>query len=636
MIWDEYPRTTSGRLSSMFALRTKIALWLTPIVVAILLLSTAYYMAHSQIIHQQVKRTTELVLNGGGTKLNQFLGLRNSEFELIMRQLDFCGSSHNEQAKTVTAALRHTTGFSALGIIALDGTTQHTELAASGSNQYVLRQDSKRIQLLPEELRTDLYNKFLRWQAQLPLLKEELVKLEDESAQLSERGERNSQRFRVIQNELAYLHVKKETPPSMVMFKGHQQVEALGLPFNGDSFLFTKPLTDCDGALSGYVVAILDRTQIEDILFNIRQQLNEAELNWVDVALIDNNTLSPLTEVRLMATLPLNSVILDTQHAISVSGEKGHITASYPIVDGNWLQQNLNKLIPKNIHNQGLPINMDTVSFRLLIMIGAAEVQQRLQNLLINVVLCTLLIVSVLFVLIYYLSGHIVNPLIDLKRSTESLSQGKFLPHRHTDRRDEIGELARSFAHMSVTLNKKEQQLFEMATTDPLTGCLNRRAFAKAASDEYERALRSEQPLSLCLMDIDYFKQVNDRYGHNYGDKVLQNFCDRVRLLLRSSDKLGRFGGEEFIVLLPDSPLEGAKLLAERLRDAIATMEVPEGDQKITPVTVSIGVVEWKQDNSYNDVIREVDKLLYQAKRLGRNRVESLLEPEETPPESSV
>lgn len=620
----------------MTALRTKIALWLTPIIAAMLLLSAAYYTAHTRIIRQQIEQTTAQTLTIGGTELNQFLRLRGSEFELIMRLLDHCHSPGNNGtlASQSATALRHATGFSALGISAADGHTLHTELAASASNRYILRRDTQQADLLPEALRADLIQQLRQWQALIPVLDAELARLEAESAQLRDRGERNSQQFRDIQHQLAHLQEQKDTPPSMVVFSGRNQVEALGLPFTGDTFLFAQPLTHCDGSLAGFATAYLDRTQIENILYDIRQQLGTAGLKQVDVALVDRNTLTPLTEVRMLATLPLSAALLDAENVMPVPEKPDHLGASYPIAGSDWLQQLLNKYTPSQVHSHVPSMNADTASLRLLIAIGAAELEQRQHSLLLQVALWSLLMVAGLFVLIYYLSGHIVRPLADLKHSAQSLSQGKLLTPRHTERDDEIGELARSFAHMSRTLKEKEHQLFALATTDPLTGCLNRRAFSNAACEEYERARRSGRSLALCLMDLDHFKRVNDRYGHSLGDQVLEQFCHRTRSLLRSSDKLGRFGGEEFIVLLPDTSLEGAKLLAERLRQAIATMVIKEGETQVVPVTVSIGVTEWAPGSTYTETVSRADKLLYQAKAFGRNRVESQLEPETACPDN--
>lgn len=619
----------------MTALRTKIALWLTPVIAAILIFAGAYYAAHSRIIHQQIEQATAQTLTSGGKELNHFLRLRSSEFELIMRLLDNCHRSDNGStlANQTATALRHALGFSALGISAPDGRTLHTELTANASNRYILRHDTQLVNLLPDTVRTELIQQLTQWQAQIPALNQELIQLEAESEALQQRGERNSQLFRNIQHALAHLQEQKDTPPSLVTFGGREQVAALGLPYTGDTFLFAQPLTDCDGALTGFATAYLDRTQIEDILFDIRQHMDAAGLKQLDIALIDRPSLTPATEVRFLTDQIITAALLDSGTVGATPEQPDSISGSYPIVGSGWLQQLLNKHIEDHIDRQiKLPDSADA-GFRLVIYIAPTEMQQRQQALLIKIALWTLLMVSALFTLIYYLAGHIVKPLSDLKHSAQSLTQGTLLTPRHTERDDEIGELARTFAHMSRTLKEKEHQLFALATTDPLTGCLNRRAFASAAGEEYDRAQRNDRPLTLMLMDLDHFKRVNDRYGHNFGDMVLEQFCNCIRTHLRSSDKLGRFGGEEFILLLPDTSLEGAKLLAERLRQAIATMALKEDKKQIVSVTVSIGVTEWSPGSSYTAAVTRVDKLLYQAKAFGRNRVESALEPALQQPE---
>ncbi len=166
-----------------------------------------------------------------------------------------------------------------------------------------------------------------------------------------------------------------------------------------------------------------------------------------------------------------------------------------------------------------------------------------------------------------------------------------------------------------------EKELARMATTDLLTGVLNRRGFMGAAGQEFTRAARYERPLSVLTVDIDRFKDVNDAYGHDAGDTVLQQFAAAWQTLLRGTDLLGRTGGEEFAVLLPETDAARARELAERVRSACEHMSfsfLPSG--KSISVSVGVGSVE-TGDSSIEHALARADQALYEAKRHGRNRV---------------
>ena len=167
-----------------------------------------------------------------------------------------------------------------------------------------------------------------------------------------------------------------------------------------------------------------------------------------------------------------------------------------------------------------------------------------------------------------------------------------------------------------------EQRLELMATVDELTGLLNRRALVELIGREIQRIRRTQQPGVLLMMDFDHFKVVNDRYGHDAGDRVLHHVAQIARGCLRQSDTLGRLGGEEFAALLPNTSLEGALVLAERLRAQVAAAEIQYEDARIR-ITLSIGVYPLSAaDQSVSDALRRVDRALYRAKAQGRNRIE--------------
>lgn len=170
-------------------------------------------------------------------------------------------------------------------------------------------------------------------------------------------------------------------------------------------------------------------------------------------------------------------------------------------------------------------------------------------------------------------------------------------------------------------LKEAESKLEHQATHDSLTGILNRRALMSAIEVELVRSRRYSQDLTLVMCDLDYFKRVNDTYGHPVGDLVLKSFAEQVENMLRSSDFFGRYGGEEFVILLPNTSKEEGFLLAERLRFEIASSKFDVMDGGLA-VTVSIGMtMAGDQDESALALLNRADKALYLAKASGRNKV---------------
>ncbi len=174
--------------------------------------------------------------------------------------------------------------------------------------------------------------------------------------------------------------------------------------------------------------------------------------------------------------------------------------------------------------------------------------------------------------------------------------------------------------HDLSVLKEKEEALRLLSITDPLTGAYNRRHFVEFAEAEVARSARHGRPLALLALDIDHFKAINDTFGHCGGDEALRAFTAACRGSLRVSDMLGRLGGEEFAVLLPETGTDGALTVAEHLRSVVEDMAVPHGGTTIR-LTVSIGVARFSPDEPCIDsLLSRADKALYRAKREGRNR----------------
>jgi diguanylate cyclase (GGDEF)-like protein len=169
-------------------------------------------------------------------------------------------------------------------------------------------------------------------------------------------------------------------------------------------------------------------------------------------------------------------------------------------------------------------------------------------------------------------------------------------------------------------------QIQQQALTDALTGCFNRRSFELQLERELQLAVRIRQPLSLVLLDIDKFKEVNDTFGHDIGDRVLRILANSVREELRGVDTAARYGGEEFAIILPQAGIDGALIAAQRLRAKVEALNIPN----VGKITASFGVATFPFNASSRDtLIVTADRALYEAKNSGRNRVC-------TPPDSST
>ncbi|WP_018868252.1 MULTISPECIES: GGDEF domain-containing protein [unclassified Thioalkalivibrio] len=167
---------------------------------------------------------------------------------------------------------------------------------------------------------------------------------------------------------------------------------------------------------------------------------------------------------------------------------------------------------------------------------------------------------------------------------------------------------------------RMEDEIRRVAHTDWLTGVANRLSLGNTLEAEIERCQRYGRPLSLIMFDLDHFKAVNDRYGHEAGDEVLKSLAQTVTAELREADTLGRWGGEEFMIVVPETRLVGANALAEKLRQAVAAMNVPG----VPSVTASFGVAELASGDSARLLARRADEAMYQAKQAGRDRVVAL------------
>ena len=239
-------------------------------------------------------------------------------------------------------------------------------------------------------------------------------------------------------------------------------------------------------------------------------------------------------------------------------------------------------------------------------------------------------------------------PLAYLSFTASALLDDTFDPEILADikmRKDEIGRFTGIFESMATYVSERtrhleavveertrhlnqeiarrkelEDELRQLANTDALTGATNRRHFLELCDKELQRARRYGRPMALLMMDVDHFKRINDSHGHALGDEVLKRLVETCQADLRGQDVLGRLGGEEFAVVMPECTLEAAETVAERLRRTLAANTVPAAGESVN-FTISIGVVDWAPERSLEATLERADKAMYAAKSAGRNRV---------------
>jgi diguanylate cyclase (GGDEF)-like protein len=184
-----------------------------------------------------------------------------------------------------------------------------------------------------------------------------------------------------------------------------------------------------------------------------------------------------------------------------------------------------------------------------------------------------------------------------------------------------ISKLRKHLSDSNTRLEIAFRTIQEMSVRDELTGAYNRRYLMQVLAQEKNRIDRGGREMAVCILDIDFFKRINDEYGHLAGDEVLKIITREALQSLRTSDFFGRYGGEEFLMILPQTTLEGAEVIADRFRRKLEAVGFPDIDPQLK-VTTSIGVAQYITGEDMVQTLGRADAALYRAKRFGRNRVE--------------
>jgi two-component system cell cycle response regulator len=218
------------------------------------------------------------------------------------------------------------------------------------------------------------------------------------------------------------------------------------------------------------------------------------------------------------------------------------------------------------------------------------------------------------------LARFVLRPLHELEIGAKRLGAGNYGHRVRVNTGDELEDMADTFNAMAARLEKDRLKLKELATRDGLTGLYNHKTFYAFLDDEVDRSRRHLRPFTLLIIDIDHFKRVNDTHGHQAGDMILRGLSERLVELVRTIDRVCRYGGEEITVILPDT--ETAFDMADRLRAAIESAPFDIGSGKTVGITVSIGLAVCPHDaDSSPALVAAADAALYAAKEGGRNRV---------------
>ncbi|UTA46430.1 GGDEF domain-containing protein [Simiduia sp. 21SJ11W-1] len=295
--------------------------------------------------------------------------------------------------------------------------------------------------------------------------------------------------------------------------------------------------------------------------------------------------------------------------------------------------------------NQVTPLRNGTANKRKLTRIAIQE-EPDLRHKLVHALQTTLDVQSLLDIFIKYLNRQLPIGGLSYRHPSRGIHLSLGQDNRHhcdyrlITPRDNLGEIrfnrAKRFSEAEMARIEsllgtliyplrnclQYQDALKAALHDALTGTGNRVAMDNAMRRELQLANRNEQPLALMMLDLDHFKQINDTYGHAVGDEVLHEVAQTVMQVARATDMTFRYGGEEFAVVLNNTDLRGAEIIAERVRTAISELEIQQGNHTLQ-VTASIGICQWKPEMHVKTFFEQADKALYLAKQQGRNRVVS-------------
>lgn len=370
-----------------------------------------------------------------------------------------------------------------------------------------------------------------------------------------------------------------------------QHDETTGVP----TVLIAIPILSSDGNTIGFFAADLILSSLDSVLRSFTTSNNTTKLMLVQKNgdLLVSTDLAVTAGQRRARAASLFSNPLQTEEYINSTGDRviGILSllehADYAVV----LERNYDELFA------------DLVDLR---------------NLTLSLVL---LLLAIMGLIAWLIIRGILQPLETLKKSAEIVATGDMEIQLPVTSHDELGIATTAFNQMIEQLRVNREKLEQLTITDSLTGMMNRMKIIKAIDEHIERYRRFGLSFSLLMIDVDYFKKINDEYGHPAGDAVLVRMGKLFNELTRSIDMAARYGGEEFLILLEGSESSEAMQTAERIRSVIENIEIDYNGEKIK-FTISVGVAQISNTGqTVDDLIQLADKALYKSKDEGRNRI---------------
>ncbi|MFT5294598.1 MAG: diguanylate cyclase (GGDEF)-like protein [Colwellia sp.] len=343
-------------------------------------------------------------------------------------------------------------------------------------------------------------------------------------------------------------------------------------------------------------------------------------------------------ENRFKELLILVPHLTPQQHTIqnSIESQNRNVMRLFNVINKNKLK-NADETIKKHLKIRLLTqleaIRSDSIQLSTI-------AQKDIKNIIKNQIIFVLSILALVIFTLVYGACNLVKifrtSLKEVKLAFESNHSGNFQKIQLSNQSEEFNSIAQAFntmnkklssttvslESMKKTVEERTHELEQLSNTDPLTKIGNRRALFERGNYEFSRAQRTKSQLALIMIDCDFFKNINDQFGHLFGDEVLKNLCKLCCKEIRNIDFFARYGGEEFIIILPDSELSGAVQTANRIQRSLAR-NCTEFEGNEICVTVSIGICALNdKHNNFEQLINDADNAMYQAKENGRNRIE--------------
>ena len=358
--------------------------------------------------------------------------------------------------------------------------------------------------------------------------------------------------------------------------------------------------------------------EIHEIFHEIKHIVDE--LNEMEVVNEEEREIAELVTQQMTAVEKLSEQILHPQNSNHANSGKGHTHNTTLALNDHMSQMNLlNKISSIHISKVRLALNEWHNDEIRQVDVLAKDTKQQLSIFSNGVIVLTIIMVSIVIFSLWLNNYVLIRPVVSLSQSTNQFASGDLKSKAPVFAQDELGNLAKDINKMASSLDDLYGQLATLAKTDQLTNLINRHGFVEILERESRSASRYDAPLTLLILDIDHFKNINDTYGHDIGDIAIKTIAQTCIETFRDCDYCVRYGGEEFIVLMPQTKVEAALGAAERLRKLVSSKSIIAGNSTFN-LTMSVGLAQYNKAQSTDQLIKNADQALYIAKNNGRNQ----------------